>query len=420
MDENLNEPNRDAETSSPVFSDAAGPSAPAKAPAEKKAPAKKATVKKTAKKAPGTKKAAPAPPVVAAESPAPPLTSVPTPPPAPTSAPALTSVPAPTSTPAPAEPGPASEADVQRAWKDNRLAQVLYQDWEAGNYDAKWSISFDDRCITYARDRFSALVGSEVLRAEGWPYPKALEIGAGTGFFSLNLRQAGVLDEVHVSDVSAGMVDSAKRNAIGLGFEVQGTVAGAEALPFEDDSFDLVVGHAVIHHIPDVESALREVLRVLRPGGRFVIAGEPSRVGDWYARRLGRVTWKVATAVSQLPPLREKWARSRDELDASSRAAALEAVVDLHTFVPDELRALAERAGAEQVRIQTEELLAAFLGWPVRTFEAAVNPKALGWGWATFAYRSWQRLSALDRVLARALPESIFYNVGVTGTKPVR
>ena len=57
-------------------------------------------------------------------------------------------------------------------------------------------------------------------------------------------------------------------------------------------------------------------------------------------------------------------------------------------------------------------------GWPVRTFEAAVNPERLGWGWAMFAYRSWQRLSAVDRVLARALPQRLFYNVLLTGTRP--
>jgi SAM-dependent methyltransferase len=181
---------------------------------------------------------------------------------------------------------------------------------------------------------------------------------------------------------------------------------------------DLVVGHAVLHHVPDVELALREVLRVLRPGGRFVFAGEPTTVGDWYARHLGRATWKATTALTHLPPLRERWARPREELAESSRAAALESVVDQHTFDPRELAATALRAGGVDVRTETEELTAAFLGWPVRTFEAAVNPARLGWGWAMFAYRSWQRLSAVDRVLGRVLPQPLFYNVLVTGHRP--
>ena len=58
------------------------------------------------------------------------------------------------------------------------------------------------------------------------------------------------------------------------------------------------------------------------------------------------------------------------------------------------------------------------MGWPVRTFEAAVNPERLGWGWARFAFGSWQRLGAVDRVLDHVVPDRFFYNVAVTGTKP--
>ena len=307
-----------------------------------------------------------------------------------------------------------SVEQVRAAFADPKLANVLYHDWEASTYDEKWSISYDDRCISYARDRFAHIAGED-----GWPYDRALELGSGTGFFLLNLMQAGVMDDGHVTDLSPGMVEVARRNAAGLGFDVEGRVADAESIPYDDDSFDLVVGHAVLHHIPDVEQALREVLRVLRPGGRFVFAGEPTARGDFVARRLSRLTWWAATRVTRLPPLRERWARSPKELSESSAAAALEAVVDLHTFDPDDLARTAVRAGAIDVRTVTEELTASWFGWPVRTVEAAVRPGALGWSWAVFAYQGWLTLSALDeKVLSRVVPDELFYNVSLTGTKP--
>jgi SAM-dependent methyltransferase len=310
-------------------------------------------------------------------------------------------------------PNPHATAEqVAAAQHDRKLANVLYHDWEAGSYDDKWSISYDERCITYAADRFR-LVAGEIDR----PYDHALELGCGTGFFLLNLMQAGVAKRGSVTDLSPGMVQAALRNAGGLGLDVDGRVADAERIPYEDETFDLVVGHAVLHHIPDVELALREVLRVLKPGGRFVFAGEPTTVGDAYARRLGALTWKAVTTITRLPALRG-WRRPQAELDESSRAAALEAVVDIHTFDPAELEDIARRAGAPDARVVTEEFTAAMLGWPVRTFEAAVPPGKLGMGWAMFAYRSWQRLSWLDqRVLSGVVPRAWFYNALVTGTR---
>jgi ubiquinone/menaquinone biosynthesis C-methylase UbiE len=308
----------------------------------------------------------------------------------------------------------ASAQEVQEAWADTKLAQVLYHDWEASTYDEKWSISYDERCQTYAADRFVAVAGRD-----GWPHGESLEIGAGTGFFTLNLALAGVLGgPLHVTDLSPGMVEAAERNASEAGLVVHGRVADVEDLPYADASFDLVVGHAVLHHVPDVEQAFREIVRVLRPGGRFVICGEPTRYGDRIARTLSRATWEVSTRATRLPGLRRSWGRTQRELDASSHAAALEAVVDLHTFDPHELTRAALRGGAIDVSTVTEELTAAWFGWPVRTFEAAVPDGRLGWRWARFAYGSWQRLSAVDRVLGRVVPDQLFYNVSITGRAP--
>jgi len=306
----------------------------------------------------------------------------------------------------------ATAEQVEAAWHDPKLANVLYHDWEASSYDEKWSISFDERCIDYARDRFEYIAG----RA-GWPYGNVLELGCGTGFFLLNLKLAGVVEHGHVTDLSPGMVEVAQRNASRLGFEVEGRVADAERIPYDDGTFDLVVGHAVLHHIPDVEQSLREVLRVLKPGGRFVFAGEPTRWGDYVARRLSRTVWWATMRATRISAL-AGWRRPQADLDESSRAAALESVVDLHTFVPGHLHRTALRAGAVDVETKCEELTAAWFGWPVRTFEAAVPRERLGFRWANFAMKGWQRLSTVDRALARVVPKGLYYNVEITGLKP--
>lgn len=307
----------------------------------------------------------------------------------------------------------ATAEEVEAARKDTKLAQVLYHDWEAETYDDKWSISYDERCIDYARGRFDAVAGDQPL-----PYERALELGCGTGFFLLNLMQGGVAKTGSVTDLSPGMVKVALRNAESLGLPVDGRVADAETIPYEDNTFDLVVGHAVLHHIPDVELSLREVIRVLKPGGRFVFAGEPTTVGNFYARRLADLTWKTTVAAMKLPGM-GSWRRPQEELDENSRAAALEWIVDLHTFEPADLERMASNAGAVEVRTASEEFTAAMLGWPVRTFESTVPPGKLGWGWARFAFGSWTTLSWLDaNVWRRVVPKGWFYNLMVTGVKP--
>jgi hypothetical protein len=124
------------------------------------------------------------------------------------------------------------------------------------------------------------------------------------------------------------------------------------------------------------------------------------------------------TNVTRLPGL-SGWRRPQAELDESSRAAALEAIVDLHTFSPGDLEKMARSAGAVDIVSTTTEFTAAMLGWPIRTFEAAMPPGRLGWHWAKFAFGSWMTLSWVDHnVWRRVVPKGWFYNVMVTGVKP--
>src|SRR5690349_12096265 len=136
-------------------------------------------------------------------------------------------------------PNPHATAEqVEAARHDTKLAQILYHDWEAESYDDKWSISYDHRCVDFARGRFDAIVPLTEQRRR-IPYDRALELGCGTGFFLLNLLQSGVARRGSVTDLSPGMVRVATRNGQALGLEVDGRVADAEGIPYEDGTFDL-------------------------------------------------------------------------------------------------------------------------------------------------------------------------------------
>lgn len=98
---------------------------------------------------------------------------------------------------------------------------------------------------------------------------KILEIGCGLGTDGAQFAKAGA--NYTGIDLTQAAVDLAKRR-FEL-FQLPGTfrVADAERLDFPDNSFDLVYSHGVLHHTPDTAGAIREVHRVLRPGGRAVV-----------------------------------------------------------------------------------------------------------------------------------------------------
>jgi ubiquinone/menaquinone biosynthesis C-methylase UbiE len=289
-----------------------------------------------------------------------------------------------------------------------RDANTRYHDVAAEHYDSKWGIDFGDLGASQ--------VGQKVRKAlcgEPGHYPRSLEIGSGTGYFTLNLLRAGLIEHATCSDISPGMLETLEANAERLGLEVHTEPADAERLPFADASFDLVFGHAVLHHIPDLPRAFREFERVLAPGGTVLFAGEPSRYGD----RLARVPKRLASAVAPL------WRRAigagpAPPADGGEPDAHLEGVVDVHAFAPAELYRAAGAAGLQDVRVTGKELLANWFGWANRTLEATANPDDVPWAWRLYAYRGYLLLQELDRrLLESLLPPAIFYNLMLSARK---
>ena len=290
-----------------------------------------------------------------------------------------------------------------------RDANARYHDGAANHYDSKWGIDFGE----LGRKQVIAKLGKALGHAPDY-YERSLEIGAGTGYFTLNMLAAGMVGEATCSDLSPGMLCTLEANARRLGLQVRTETADAERLPFADASFDLVLGHAVLHHIPDLPRAFAEFERVLAPGGTIAFAGEPSRCGD----RLAGVPKRTANAMAPLWR-RAIGARVAAPAGDGTADAALERVVDVHAFTPAELARTAERAGLVEVHISGEELLANWFGWANRTLEASAERTQIPWLWREYAYRGYLALQALDRTLLEGhLPAAIFYNLMISARKP--
>jgi SAM-dependent methyltransferase len=294
-----------------------------------------------------------------------------------------------------------------------RDANVRYHDLAAEHYDSKWGINYGEVSQAQVTGKLGKALGHEPRR-----YERALEIGAGTGYFTLNLLRAGVVGEAVATDISPGMLSKLERSANELGLHVETAACEAAELPFEDDSFDLVFGHAVLHHLPHLPSAFREFRRVLRPGGVVAFCGEPSYYGDriaaWPKRGANAVAplWRALMRAAPRPA-------GNGNGNGATEEDQLERLVDVHAFTPVQLAGHADAAGFEQVRVSGEELAASLFGWANRTLEASADPLDVPWVWRLYAYRGYLLLQSLDRsLLEPRLPAALFYNLLLSARAP--
>lgn len=290
-------------------------------------------------------------------------------------------------------------------------ANVRYHDAAAASYDSKWGINLGPVGQEQVRAKLAKALGELPTR----PFGDALEIGAGTGYFTLNMLQAGLIERATATDISAGMLAALAASAGELGVEVRTVRTEAEELPFDDESFDLVFGHAVLHHIPDLERAFGEFDRVLRPGGVVAFCGEPSLHGDRIAALPKRVGAALAPAWRRAIGAASRNGHEAGEEETDHR---LESVVDVHAFDPARLRGLIAGAGLADGRIRGEELLANAFGWVCRSLEATADPDDVPMRWRTFAFRGYLALQRLDAVAFEPrLPPGLFYNLVMSARK---
>jgi ubiquinone/menaquinone biosynthesis C-methylase UbiE len=250
-----------------------------------------------------------------------------------------------------------------------------FKDFEA----AGWSANADgyDRLTGRITGRMTAAL---LDAAAAPPGGRLLDVGCGPGHLCAAAAERG-LSATGV-DLAAGMVERAARSHP----EIEFRRADAEDLPFADATFDAVVGAFVVNHLPRPERGAAELRRVLRPGGRLVLA-----------------MWDAPERVALFGLLEEAMRRARVEA-----AAALPAGPAAHRFAdPGELRALLEGADLAAVELQEHE------------FAHEVGDAAELWdGVATGSVRTAAQLRALgddERRRVRRALEDLLAERGATG-----
>jgi ubiquinone/menaquinone biosynthesis C-methylase UbiE len=133
----------------------------------------------------------------------------------------------------------------------------------------QWAAAIDVEGIRVA-DYFEACTAPEnrfILRQLGDVQGKyLLDLGCGAGENSVYFALKGA--RCVAADYSPGMVDVAQRLAARNGVAVEGAVVNAMDIDFPDNTFDVVYASNLLHHIPDPRLAIREMHRVLKPGGK--------------------------------------------------------------------------------------------------------------------------------------------------------
>jgi SAM-dependent methyltransferase len=188
---------------------------------------------------------------------------------------------------------------------------------------------YQDSARFDARIRIYELYDTSPVRWPHWLFPRfalvkgerVLEIGCGTGnVWRENAERVPEGVELTLTDLSPGMLEQARVRLSGLPLAISLQPADAQSLPFADASFDVVIANHMLYHVPDRARALREVARVLRPGGRF-LAG----TNAWtHLMELRELLTRFGVDTALLPGLRDPFG-----FDLEHAAEEISAVLDV-------------------------------------------------------------------------------------------
>lgn len=154
------------------------------------------------------------------------------------------------------------KAEAQRTWGSNPTGWSSAKEYKPGTRE------FFEKAVAF-RDTHEQPWLEQIVPFHSMTGQRVLEIGFGPGFDAYKFLRSGA-DYIGI-DITPENVERTKSHLAHYGMDPDVRIGDAEALTFPDDSFDVVYSNGVLHHIPDMAQAFREIRRVLKPGGRFYI-----------------------------------------------------------------------------------------------------------------------------------------------------
>lgn len=152
-----------------------------------------------------------------------------------------------------------------------------------------------------------------ILRDYVKPGMIVLDVGAGKGYFSLGMaRMVGSNGRIVSVDLEAQKIECLKKQAAQAGLleRIDARVCGERSLEIDElaGRIDFALAYYVVHHAPDVDALMAEVHKVLKPGGRFLIAEPSHHASTEYCAATEAAAEQAGFVIADHPKLTRDWA----------------------------------------------------------------------------------------------------------------